>query len=635
MLGYVKLSDVSVPSGTKKMLAPQIKVVEKIGGRVLLYSPLSATLSILSQESYLKMKDWQKQPKDFIDQLVSAKLLVSETFSPKAAIVSPETKHATLFVATRCNMDCLYCYAGSKPSGKPLNMEAVRRLVDELAVEQKKTGEKMNLVFHGAGEPSLDLTPVKDIMDYARKKLDSPSFYMQTNGTFTGKGSDWILENLDGIIFSCDGPPEIQNAQRPLLGGKNSSQVVETSVRKAVHRGKAVSMTATLTSLSVKRQKEILEYAYVLGMRTLAMNPLLPSKRSRERGVSVDMNSFLKGFLKARELADDWGMTAVSEIFPSFNPKECMCSFNNPAVFLTAEGKLSSCIQEIGGGEDFEQFSYGSFDGQGFSYDREKIKTITRRTPEEIPACGDCFLKWVCAGGCPRRQYKETGSLFRVSEKLCEAKRMAVLSYLKRLSEKRLLETYPRLEYHNGGLTLNLGFNRFKLRISKNNDDLNGKGSRYVKIDARKIDLTSLLKQILDYRERNQYVPVYFLLDISPKALKNQAKQLITFLEGLKVNRVHFKLVRPAPRCLLEPSESKHLHALEAPATCLDCLRMFAVQNGVAHFCPAAGGSMKLPVDATRMEIYGNFRQRVDAGQCDKCLYGRRKVCYMPCLGAD
>ncbi|MFH1294917.1 MAG: radical SAM protein, partial [Candidatus Aenigmatarchaeota archaeon] len=222
---------------------PHLEVVKKFGAHVLLYSPLSAVLVIMANEYFEKIKNGKYHANELKNRLLHAKVLVEKGFSPSSVIIPQDSIHATFFIATRCNMNCVYCYADSGQQRKKITISAFKKIIDQLAAVSEK--RKVNIIFHGGGEPTLDLDSIKTITIYARKKLNSPNLNLQSNGTYSRAVGNWLLKNIDGIVFSCDGPPEIQDAQRPLLSGQRSSDTVEGSIKNAVRRRKTISVTAS------------------------------------------------------------------------------------------------------------------------------------------------------------------------------------------------------------------------------------------------------------------------------------------------------------------------------------------------------------------------------------------------------
>lgn len=74
------------------------------------------------------------------------------------------------------------------------------------------------------GEPLLNLPLIQHIIDRCREKTEPHgirmAFNMTSNGTvWNEKIADFVAKNIDTVTVSLDGPKDINDAQRPALGG--------------------------------------------------------------------------------------------------------------------------------------------------------------------------------------------------------------------------------------------------------------------------------------------------------------------------------------------------------------------------------------------------------------------------------
>jgi sulfatase maturation enzyme AslB (radical SAM superfamily) len=109
----------------------------------------------------------------------------------------------------------VYCYNSkerAKLQEKSLPLEIATAGIDEYFADNKSR----HIRFYGPGEPTQEFELMRQITDYARQKGgDAVTTELQTNGAFSPKVREWILENLNIVWVSFDGMPDIQNKQRP------------------------------------------------------------------------------------------------------------------------------------------------------------------------------------------------------------------------------------------------------------------------------------------------------------------------------------------------------------------------------------------------------------------------------------
>lgn len=138
----------------------------------------------------------------------------------------------TLFLTNRCNLRCIYCYADAG-SERPLNMplDLALQAVDLVCRNAIKRGlPSFEVGFHGGGEPTLNWKVLKSTVQAARKKSLPAVITMSSNGCYTKEKLVFILEHFTGLSLSFDGPPEIQDRQRPKKDGSSSFKEVMKTI---------------------------------------------------------------------------------------------------------------------------------------------------------------------------------------------------------------------------------------------------------------------------------------------------------------------------------------------------------------------------------------------------------------------
>ncbi len=326
-----------------------------------------------------------------------------------------------IFPTTQCNASCIYCYARPNEYNYKLDVEIAKKAVDLVA-----TTNSLEICFHGGGEPLIEKELISEIIEYAKKKCNNVKIILQSNGIMNKATRRWVLKNTDYLIISCDGPPEIQNKQRPLKNGSESSPIVEKTIRFFVKHNMAFHVMCTITAYSVLRMDEIVNYFRKLGVKIIGMNPVIKKK---EYGVDLDL--FAKYFLKARIWADSHGLLLLSpQMFPSTQGKPQGCGFSNIMFCLTPDGFVSNCYETVSSKVGHREFIYGRFNGSAFKFDQKKIAWMKKRRVENLSYCRNCLLRWTCAGGCAAHSLRLTGDIFKQPKKKCEVKQRLFYNYL-------------------------------------------------------------------------------------------------------------------------------------------------------------------------------------------------------------
>ena len=79
-----------------------------------------------------------------------------------------------LWLTSRCNLSCSYCYAGACSQGRDMTFETARKVIDAFG------NRPLKLQFAG-GEPTLNFSLAERIMEYTREKHLDVLFQLQTN----------------------------------------------------------------------------------------------------------------------------------------------------------------------------------------------------------------------------------------------------------------------------------------------------------------------------------------------------------------------------------------------------------------------------------------------------------------------
>lgn len=333
----------------------------------------------------------------------------------------------SFFVTTTCNLDCIYCYTNKKESShknQVLDFAFAKAGINDYF----STGYAKHIRFQGAGEPTTSIESVKQILSYAKSiTLEEVTSEIQTNACFPYDVAAWVAKNIDIIWASCDGLPDIQNKNRPFLGGGGSASVFEKNIKYLVaHARGMVGIRSTITSENVNLQKECISYYNSLGVKYIWVDPIFPRVGEQEVDDSLDLMDFAKKFLEAVRYAEIFSIEYGSILTCNFD-KQCeyACRACLPVPHLTTDGFVSACDMALYGKDrgHMDLFYYGKFDAeqQVISYDEKKIATIRERNADNMPHCKNCIAKYYCCGYCPGEVLNETHNYFGQKKKVCPA----------------------------------------------------------------------------------------------------------------------------------------------------------------------------------------------------------------------
>lgn len=356
----------------------------------------------------------------------------------------------SFYVTTKCNLDCKYCYTNKEdyPEQK-INLEFAKALLqDYFTTDLKKV-----IRFFAAGEPTLNISAIKEITEYARDISGEPiKVEIQTNGIFDESTAEWLGENVDYIWISCDGTPDIQDAYRPIyLSNEPSSPIIERNIRYLVANCKEmVGTRMTILNANLYRQKEMLDYFYSLGVRNVWADPIFPSVGRKEAYEKVNLMEFAREFLKVCDYAESLNMFYGSNYTCNFDEEVChYCRACKPVPHATTDGYVTACDMAMfhesaeSENEHMNVLLYGKWNEKEkkVEYNEDRIQNIRDRSCMNMTHCKNCVAKFHCGGYCLGEVTNETGNLYGQLPEKCEVVRY-LYTHMKE-SQKKYIYSHP------------------------------------------------------------------------------------------------------------------------------------------------------------------------------------------------
>lgn len=345
---------------------------------------------------------------------------------------------ASFFLTTKCNLRCVYCYnckTRLNTSGQSLPLHIAKAGIDYFF----KMSSSRHIRFYGPGEPTQEFALMKNIIDYARDKAgDTLTVELQTNGAFSDEICDYIFNNVNIVWVSMDGPPDIQDQNRPFASGRGSSPVVERNIIKLTKRSvsdkNVVGIRVTITEKNINRQIEMIDYFSALGVKHIWNDPEFPEvgncpfcdDAERASTFSFDYDLYVKTYLEAYRYAKERGIFYGSFLTINFDGCSSFhCRACTPVPHFTTDGFVSACDLVTFGAapKHMDCFVYGRWDNDAnaFVFDQDKICKLQLRNTGNMINCCNCDVAKHCGGYCLGEVANETGSYMNNKTNVCRA----------------------------------------------------------------------------------------------------------------------------------------------------------------------------------------------------------------------
>ena len=421
--------------------------------RYILYNPLNRAVGIVNDHVVLTIKKYlesgitnlTKSETDVIQSLYESKILSYESLNkilpPEDFVFSPN--EVTLFLTTRCNLCCTYCYANGGNTRKDISLEACCAAIDLISRNALSAGlDRFIVGFHGGGEPfcvwPLMMSCVSYAKETAKKTGLSVEIYSATNGILSEKQCQYIAEHFNSLNISADGPPFIQNSQRPLKTGAPSSDKLLETIQYFERVHFPYNIRTTVTQNSSQYLPDIVRYfsENCPSLDQIHVEPSWYCGRCYQTGEQTPQtDQFVQDFIKASELGDQLGLRLYYSGARLDSLSYKFCGAPGEGFSVTPYEAVTSCFEVIDPHDDrVELFHYGQYDKQTKKYIfiESKLARLRSLTVENIDFCGDCFCRWHCAGDCLAKSLTNFTDPEHSGSDRCNINRALTLDQIKR-----------------------------------------------------------------------------------------------------------------------------------------------------------------------------------------------------------
>ena len=362
---------------------------------------------------------------DVIELTEGGQLFVKDTYECMIEEVKKRktvVKALCLHIAHDCNLACKYCFAEEgEYHGKRelMSYEAGKAALDFLIAS---SGNRRNLeVDFFGGEPTLNFQVVKDLVAYGRSQEEAHNkkfrFTLTTNGVLL---NDDIMEfanrEMDNVVLSIDGRPEVNNRMRPFPNGAGSYDLIVPKFQKFAdsRHQERYYVRGTFTHHNTDFAADVLHLAD-LGFKQISVEPVVAPPEADYAIQEADLPQLFEEYDKlAKEMIERHKNGKDFNFFhfmidleggPCVAKRLSGCGSGTEYLAVTPWGDLYPCHQFVGN----EKFYLGNvYDGIKHDEIVSDFKACNVYSKEK---CRNCFARFYCSGGCAANSYNFHGSI--------------------------------------------------------------------------------------------------------------------------------------------------------------------------------------------------------------------------------
>ncbi|MDI3311648.1 MAG: radical SAM protein [Thermoanaerobacterium sp.] len=353
-------------------------------------------------------------------------LRVSEAYEEFNEIMEESPTQILLVPTYGCNFSCIYCYERGIPTKKDLiTKEVADAFFDD--INERFKGEKVKpyITLFG-GEPFIDTDVQKDIINYIieKSKLYGYEIAAVTNGYNVLEYIDILKKGyVKEIQVTLDGPKEIHNKRRRLLGGGDSFERILLGIDSLIENDMPVNLRVVVDKDNYSYLPELAEILDKKGHLDLdgtkfktqigrnyelfecSLNHQSLMTQVEQWATFVELSKkypILRKFHKP----DFKGMRNILVSGTMYSPTFDTCPAGKKEWLYDLYGDIYGCTASCGR----KDYRLGTFYPERRIFD-DKVLPWKERNVLNIPQCKECPVSLVCGGGCGVVANERNGSV--------------------------------------------------------------------------------------------------------------------------------------------------------------------------------------------------------------------------------
>lgn len=330
-------------------------------------------------------------------------------------------KAMCLHVAHDCNMRCKYCFGDTgafEGHRSLLSFETGKQAIDFL-LTHSGTRRNLEIDFFG-GEPLMNFEVVKQLVAYGREAEKAFGknirFTITTNGLLLDEEkSRFINENMENVILSIDGRPEVNDRMRKTPNGKGTYDVITSKYLDFVKNRKGTYyVRGTFTRENLDFSEDVKHLAD-LGFRNISVEPVVTDPSLAYALQEEDLKRIFAEYDRLADLYLQSIQEGKSFEFFHFNidleqgpcvyKRVAGCGAGTEYVAVTPEGDIYPCHQFVGNPD----FRLGNVAED--SFENRLYEDFNKAHIYNKEECRSCWARFYCSGGCHANAYNMNGTL--------------------------------------------------------------------------------------------------------------------------------------------------------------------------------------------------------------------------------
>lgn len=289
-----------------------------------------------------------------------------------------------LWVTTKCNMACKYCYEGITKANLFMDTKTANNIIKHIENHVSDEKEKIIVEFHG-GEPLINVQVIRYIIDRLNNILpqNSKQYGITTNGVLiTEEIAKFITQTMDyNLSISIDGTQESNDIQRKLPNGMGTYSLITDKIELLLRHAPNTTARMTLTPETCGNLYNNCLHLSKMGFKNIGTSMDYFNSDWTEEHFECIGEQIKKLVYYKKKQVEKINFSILNYL----STVKGICCFGKSYFNVYPNGDIYPCTYSVGNSE----FILGNINKEGFS-NKELISEIREINKKSNPECDGC-----------------------------------------------------------------------------------------------------------------------------------------------------------------------------------------------------------------------------------------------------
>ncbi|MHC1690654.1 MAG: radical SAM protein [Bacteroidales bacterium] len=390
---------------------------------------------------------------ELVEKTLKEKIIIpSKIYNPENFFNNKKVPRLMIFPTATCNLSCIYCHCSSDRTVSHMDDSILHdSIIKYINYVERNSGfaQVLEITFMGGGEPFIRFDRIRNVVSYIKSKRIKAKYTIVTNGTLgTDDDWKWLLSEKFRITISADGPPEVQNYQRPYSSNLETSPILEKRLNFLTTEKAKINIRSTIIDSSKNNIEKICNYFRMFKcVKTHQLEPV----SFAGRGLSLSEDNLLTFYESYFEHYSKYLYSSPSRYksawFKPFQKSDGFCGAVYHNAIITHDGYVSLCTEvdskslknRLG-----NEFIVSHINESNPFESSKAIAFTNKHSITEMEYCKLCIIRYKCGGGCYVKRYRDfPNDLSLFYKSFCNNIISLQLSYLLQIYDYQLKSKNP------------------------------------------------------------------------------------------------------------------------------------------------------------------------------------------------